>query len=98
MFKRGKEEIRLKEKKTMEKIVAWLSSIDNGVCAYSFFFLKINKNKQDYIKCFLEVPALEENESFPLDYYVPLKALWEHENIQKALEKGNTLALHDNIP
>ncbi|KAI8888600.1 guanine nucleotide binding protein, alpha [Backusella circina FSU 941] len=52
---------------------------------------------QDYMRYFLEVPALEENEPFPLDYLIPLKALWEHENVQKALEKGNTLALHDNI-
>lgn len=33
----------------------------------------------------------------PMDYLQPFKTLWSDAGIQKAIEKGNEFALHDNL-
>lgn len=33
----------------------------------------------------------------PMEYLRPFKALWSDRGVQKAIEKGNEFALHDNL-
>jgi len=39
------------------------------------------------------VRDIRDGEAFPIDYYEPLKALWNDPNVQKAWERGNEAAL-----
>lgn len=42
----------------------------------------------------LEITA---SQAYPTDYLVAFKALWVDQGFQRAMEKGNEYALHDNL-
>lgn len=37
------------------------------------------------------------NDPLPKDYLDPIKALWRDGGVNRAMEKGNEYALHDNL-
>lgn len=37
------------------------------------------------------------HDSLPQEYLEPVKALWGDNGVQKAIQKGNEYALHDNL-
>lgn len=37
------------------------------------------------------------HESYPIDYLVPLKSLWQDQGVQKTFDMGHTFAFNENI-
>ena len=48
----------------------------------------------EHIRVDHEVSA---NRALPQDFLDPIKALWMDKGVQRAIEKGNEFALHDNL-
>lgn len=42
-------------------------------------------------------PDLKDGEPFPLNYLTPLRSLWKDIGVQKALRRGNEVALPENL-
>ena len=36
-------------------------------------------------------------ESFPSDYFRPIKAIWQDRGVKAVIKKGNEYTLHDNL-
>jgi guanine nucleotide-binding protein subunit alpha, other len=52
---------------------------------------------QSYLSMIELAPDLKDGESFPTEYCVPLESLWKDEGVQKALLRGNEVALPENL-
>lgn len=52
---------------------------------------------QKYITLVLVDHDLGPKEPLPTEYLRPFKGLWSDKGVQKAIEKGNEYALHDNL-
>jgi guanine nucleotide-binding protein subunit alpha len=52
---------------------------------------------QQYINLILIDHDLGPKDSMPLQYLPCFKSLWVDAGVQKAIEKGNEFALHDNL-
>ncbi|EPS99657.1 hypothetical protein FOMPIDRAFT_1024123 [Fomitopsis schrenkii] len=59
--------------------------------------LSVLPDHEDFIQMVIDAADLKDGEPFPMDYYDPLKKLWEDPNVQKAWERGNEAALPDNL-
>ena len=42
-------------------------------------------------------PDLKDGEPFPAEYRIPLESLWKDTGVQKALLRGNEVALPENL-
>jgi guanine nucleotide-binding protein subunit alpha len=40
---------------------------------------------------------LSRGEAFPKEYHVAFRSLWSDIGVQKAVQRGNEFALHDNL-
>jgi guanine nucleotide-binding protein subunit alpha len=52
---------------------------------------------QAYVDIIIVERELGRGESFPKDYQVAFKNLWADRGVQKAVDRGNEFALHDNL-
>jgi len=52
---------------------------------------------QTYVDIIIVERELGRGESFPKDYQVAFKNLWADRGVQKAVDRGNEFALHDNL-
>ncbi|TDL22342.1 guanine nucleotide-binding protein alpha-2 subunit [Rickenella mellea] len=59
--------------------------------------LEVSDDNQHYISMIEDAPDLKDSQEFPMEYYEPLKSLWEDENVQKGWQRGNEAALPDNL-
>ncbi|KZT68855.1 heterotrimeric G protein alpha subunit 4 [Daedalea quercina L-15889] len=59
--------------------------------------LTVLPENEDHVQLVVDAPDLKDGEPFPMEYYEPLKKLWEDPNVQKAWERGNEAALPDNL-
>lgn len=57
--------------------------------------LEVDEKNQKYIDIVMDARDIRDKEPFPIDYYQPLKALWNDEIVQKACQRGNEAALPD---
>ncbi|KAF3940484.1 hypothetical protein ABW19_dt0206171 [Dactylella cylindrospora] len=55
-----------------------------------------SENEQ-YVAMIMTERELGRGESFPKEYLVPLKSLWDDAGVQAAVGRGNEFALHDNL-
>jgi len=59
--------------------------------------LEVSEDNQPHIQLVEDAPDLKDSQTFPQDYYQPLKSLWQDENVQKGYLRGNEAALPDNL-
>jgi len=59
--------------------------------------LKISEKNLEHWDLVDGVRDIRDGEPFPIEYYEPLKALWNDPNVQKAWERGNEAALPENL-
>jgi guanine nucleotide-binding protein subunit alpha len=59
--------------------------------------LMVSDENMDHVDLITEARDLRDGESFPVDFYEPLKQLWIDPNVQKTWERGNEAALPDNL-
>ncbi|KAG6915633.1 hypothetical protein DXG01_010634 [Tephrocybe rancida] len=59
--------------------------------------LKVSEANISHVDLIENASDLRDGEPFPLNYYEPLKKLWEDPNVQKAWERGNEAALPENL-
>ncbi|KAH6903452.1 guanine nucleotide binding protein, alpha subunit [Coprinopsis sp. MPI-PUGE-AT-0042] len=59
--------------------------------------LEVEEKNQQYIEVITDARDLRDKEPFPMDFYEPLKALWQDSIVQKAWQRGNEAALPDNL-
>ncbi|RDB27427.1 Guanine nucleotide-binding protein alpha-2 subunit [Hypsizygus marmoreus] len=59
--------------------------------------LKVSEPNISYVDLIENASDLRDGEPFPMEYYQPLKSLWEDPNVQKAWERGNEAALPENL-
>lgn len=59
--------------------------------------LEVEEKNQHYIDFIMNARDLRDREPFPMDYYEPLKSLWQDDIVQKAWQRGNEAALPDNL-
>lgn len=52
---------------------------------------------QQYIALILVECDLGPKDPLPIEYLNAFKGLWSDAGVQKAIEKGNEFALHDNL-
>jgi guanine nucleotide-binding protein subunit alpha, other len=63
--------------------------------AMSDMELDVGEKNQHHIDTILDARDLRDKEPFPMDYYEPLRALWNDDSVQKAWQRGNEAALPD---
>jgi len=59
--------------------------------------LKVSEDNIQYLDLIENARDLGDGEPFPMEFYQPLKSLWEDPNVQKAWERGNEAALPENL-
>jgi guanine nucleotide-binding protein subunit alpha, other len=55
--------------------------------------LQVSPENEEHVKLIENASDIRDSEAFPMDYFEPLKALWNDSGIQKAIERGNEAAL-----
>ncbi|KAG5641763.1 hypothetical protein DXG03_004275 [Asterophora parasitica] len=55
--------------------------------------LKVSEQCIPYVDVIENATDIRDGEPFPMQYYQPLKSLWEDRNVQKAWDRGNEAAL-----
>lgn len=55
--------------------------------------LKVSEENMQYLSLIENASDLRDGEPFPMEFYQPLKSLWEDPNVQRAWERGNEAAL-----
>ncbi|KAG8834075.1 hypothetical protein FRC18_002652 [Serendipita sp. 400] len=65
--------------------------------SFSVFNLDVEPENSEYVPLIEGAPDLKDGEPFPLQYLGPLQALWEDKGVQKALLRGNEVALPENL-
>ncbi|KAG8835769.1 hypothetical protein FRC17_001163 [Serendipita sp. 399] len=63
----------------------------------SIFSLDVEPANSHYVPLIEGAPDLKDGEPFPLYYRGPLQALWEDKGVQRALLRGNEVALPENL-
>ncbi|KAK0191997.1 guanine nucleotide-binding protein alpha-2 subunit [Armillaria mellea] len=59
--------------------------------------LKVQEDNEKYLEVIENARDLRDGESFPMEYYEPLKSLWNDPEVQKAWQRGNEAALPENL-
>ncbi|KAK0204246.1 heterotrimeric G-protein alpha subunit, GPA2-like protein [Desarmillaria ectypa] len=59
--------------------------------------LKVSEDNQKYLEVIEDARDLRDAEPFPMEYYEPLKSLWNDPEVQKAWQRGNEAALPENL-
>lgn len=59
--------------------------------------LEVEEQNQQHIEMIVNARDLRDREPFPMEYYEPLKSLWQDDIVQKAWQRGNEAALPDNL-
>ena len=55
--------------------------------------LEVDEENLKYVEIIENARDLRDGEPFPMEFYNPLKSLWEDPNVQKAWARGNEAAL-----
>ncbi len=55
--------------------------------------LKVQEDNEKYLEVIENARDLRDGEPFPMEYYEPLKSLWNDPEVQKAWQRGNEAAL-----
>nr|UYO72602.1 heterotrimeric G protein alpha subunit [Flammulina filiformis] len=59
--------------------------------------LEVDEENLKYVEIIENARDLRDGEPFPMEFYNPLKSLWEDPNVQKAWARGNEAALPENL-
>jgi guanine nucleotide-binding protein subunit alpha, other len=55
--------------------------------------LKVSEHNMQYLDLIEDARDIRDDEPFPLEFYEPLRSLWNDPNVQKAWARGNEAAL-----
>lgn len=74
-----------------------INGIRSILGAMEAFEMHLARRNEPYIDMIEHAPDLRDGEPFPIEYLMPLKSLWQDENLQAAYERGNEAALPENL-
>lgn len=65
--------------------------------AMEYFDLEVSEENQQYLPYILSPIDIRDGQTYPTEYYEPLKRLWEDPGIHQCWERGNEVALPENL-